>query len=180
MRLSRSVKPVHRDAASPRPPGRSLWLQTRPLTDRSVWGAVGSVKTFLLPLIGAVGFLGVTGCLGDPPPDPATAPLEVVASGNDVGKCALNREEVAAGRHEVVVITEGTQATVELHDEGGKVLFRQKGDTWPQSSEDETMQEVTEEDAEDDSVKLAAGEYTFVCRYRGGPAGVARLTVVPN
>jgi hypothetical protein len=140
---------------------------------------VGSVRAFLLPLIGAVGCLGLAGCFGDPPPDPATAPLEVVANGKDAGKCVLNREEVAAGRHEVVVITEGLQATVELHDEGGKVLFRQKGDTWPQSSEDETMQEVTE-DVEDDSVKLAAGEYTFVCRYRGGPTGEARLTVVPN
>jgi hypothetical protein len=139
---------------------------------------VGSVRAFLLSLIAAVGCLGLIGCFGDPPPDPATAPLEVVANDN-AGKCALNREEVAAGRHEVVVITEGIQATVELHDESGKVLFRQKGDTWPQASEDETMPEVAE-DAEDDSVKLAAGEYTFVCRYRGGIPREARLTVVPN
>ena len=137
------------------------------------------MRAHLLSLIGAVGCLGLTGCLGDPDPDPATAPLEVVANGNDAGRCVLNRESVAAGSHEVVVITEGVQAIVELHDEGGNVLFRQKGDTWPQSSEDETMPEVAE-DAEGDSVELAAGEYTFVCRYRGGPTGEAPLTVVPN
>jgi hypothetical protein len=141
---------------------------------------VESVRTFLLSLIGAVGALGVTGCLGDPPPDPRTAPLEVVANGKDAGKCALNREDVAPGRHEVLVITEGTQATVELHDARGRVLFRQKGDTWPQPSDGKSVREVIVTGAQDDYVKLAAGEYTFVCRYRGGPTGDAQLTVVPG
>jgi hypothetical protein len=44
-----------------------------------------------------------------------------------------------------------------------EVLFRQKVDTWPQYSEDETIPGVAE-GAEDDSVKLTADEYTFICR----------------
>lgn len=39
------------------------------------------------------------GCFGDPPPDPATAPLEVVVEG-----CVLNRPEVAPGAHAVAVV----------------------------------------------------------------------------
>ncbi|WP_143553955.1 hypothetical protein [Serinicoccus sp. CUA-874] len=44
----------------------------------------------------------VSACLGDPPPDPASAPLEVVLDG-----CGLNRDEVAPGEHEVSVVGEG-------------------------------------------------------------------------
>ncbi len=49
-----------------------------------------------LSLVGAV---ALGGCFGDPPPDPATAPLEVVLEG-----CALNRPEVTPGTHDVTVI----------------------------------------------------------------------------
>lgn len=44
----------------------------------------------------------VAGCLGDPPPDPATALLEVVLDG-----CVLNRHEVAPGPHEVALVGSG-------------------------------------------------------------------------
>jgi len=44
----------------------------------------------------------LSGCFGDPPPDPATAPLEVVLDG-----CLLNRDEVAAGPHDVAVVGDG-------------------------------------------------------------------------
>lgn len=56
--------------------------------------------------------LAVTGCLGDPPPDPATAPIEIV-----VDDCAINRSEVGSGRHSVTVIGEGQVEIADASDE---------------------------------------------------------------
>lgn len=62
-----------------------------------------------------VGALGVTvvlsGCIGDPRPDPDVAPLEVVIEG-----CVLNRDTVAPGTHDVSVIGAGE---VTFRDESG-------------------------------------------------------------
>ena len=44
----------------------------------------------------------LSSCFGDPAPDPATAPLEVV-----LDSCALNRDEVAPGTHEVSIVGAG-------------------------------------------------------------------------
>jgi hypothetical protein len=51
----------------------------------------------------AVAALMLSGCFGDPPPDPASAPLEVVVGSSQLPDqpCLLNREEVAAGEHVV-------------------------------------------------------------------------------
>lgn len=53
-------------------------------------------------LLGACVVAALTACLGDPPPDPASAPLEVVLDG-----CGLNRDEVAVGSHDVALVGEG-------------------------------------------------------------------------
>lgn len=72
-------------------PGCVRSARVRPV--RAVLGRVGLI---------ALGLGAVSGCLGDPPPDPAEAPIEVV-----VEKCDLNRESVAAGTHEVTVVGTG-------------------------------------------------------------------------
>src|SRR5687767_10587456 len=67
-------------------------------------------------------FLLLAGCFGDAPPDPETAPLEVVVGSSEAPDqpCLLNREEVAAGEHEVTVFAEGGQATVVIRDAAGR------------------------------------------------------------
>jgi hypothetical protein len=57
----------------------------------------------------------LTACLGDPPPDPETAPLEVVLDG-----CVLNRDEVAAGPHEVALVGDGRLVVTD--EDGDEVL----------------------------------------------------------
>lgn len=57
----------------------------------------------------------LSGCLGDPPPNPATAPLEVV-----MDSCQLNRERVAPGTHEVSIIGAGQLLVTD--ESGGEVL----------------------------------------------------------
>lgn len=60
------------------------------------------------------------GCFGDAPPDPATAPLEVV-----LDQCQLNRPQVAPGRHRVDAIRyEGDgPGRVVVTDENGEVIL---------------------------------------------------------
>ncbi|MEO5833371.1 MAG: hypothetical protein ABIR83_08365 [Nakamurella sp.] len=60
--------------------------------------------------------VALAGCFGDPPPDPATAGLEVVIEG-----CVLNRPEVAPGTHDVVVINH------DKHQPGRLVVSDQVG-----------------------------------------------------
>ena len=57
----------------------------------------------------------LSGCFGDPPPDPATAPLEVV-----MDSCQLNRAQVAPGTHEVTIIGAGQLLVTD--ESGGEVL----------------------------------------------------------
>lgn len=63
----------------------------------------------------------VAGCLGDPPPDPETAPLEVVLDG-----CLLNRPEVAAGTHDLALVGDGQLVVT---DEAGKEVLSLPGGT---------------------------------------------------
>lgn len=64
-----------------------------------------------------VALLLPAGCafLGDPPPAPEVAPLEVVAK---VDACLLNRDSVAAGTHDTAVIVEQGTGRVRLLQEG--------------------------------------------------------------
>ena len=65
----------------------------------------------------------LSGCMfvGDPPPEPNVAPIEVVAKPDS---CLLNRDSVAAGTHEVVVIMEVGSGRVRLTKDGEVVLDR--------------------------------------------------------
>lgn len=74
------------------------------------WRVVALVPMGLI-LTGALG-----GCLGDPPPDPATAPLEVVLDG-----CALNRPDVAPGTHQLALVGSGELV---VDDESGQEVHR--------------------------------------------------------
>lgn len=76
----------------------------------TAWRAVALVPAGLI-LTGALG-----GCLGDPPPDPATAPLEVVLDG-----CALNRPDVAPGTHQIALVGSGELV---VDDESGQEVHR--------------------------------------------------------
>lgn len=60
------------------------------------------VRSVRLMVSASVALLVLTGCLGDPPPDPETAPLEVV-----LDECVLNRSEVTNGEHQVTAIGSG-------------------------------------------------------------------------
>lgn len=69
--------------------------------------------------LGAGALAGLGACMGDPAPDPATAPLEVVLDG-----CVLNRDEVAAGTHDVAVVGGGSLVVT---DEGGSQVLSLTG-----------------------------------------------------
>ena len=109
--------------------------------------------------------------MGDPPPDPSTAPLEVVVNDAEDGRCILNREDVAAGVHEFVVIAEGSGATVELRDQTGQTVFQ---------PEDPPASAVGEQQEGAGVVELVEGRYTVVCQYPGGATDEARLIVTAD
>ena len=93
----------------------------------------------------------LAGCLiGDGPPDPAVAPIEVVAK---VDSCLLNRDSVAAGTHEITVIME--QGT-------GRVRLLQ---------DDRLVQVLPSE-----PLTLMSGDYVFECVV-DGRRSTAALTV---
>lgn len=66
-------------------------------------------------LLTAAILVAATGCLGDPPPDPEIAPLEVV-----LDTCTLNRPEVGSGIHNVAVV--GPGQLVITDETGNEVL----------------------------------------------------------
>lgn len=123
--------------------------------------AAGVLGAFVL----VIGFMF---SMGDPPPDPSEAPLEVVANDADGESCILNREDVAAGRHEFAVITEGSGAAVELHDETGNAVFRSDN---PEGSA------VAEGQEGIGALELSEGQYTVVCLYPDGARGETPLVV---
>lgn len=114
-------------------------------------------------LLSVISLLGLTGCpsFGDPAPDPSVAPLEIVVEG-----CVLNRESVAAGTHEVTVISQGQPATVRIVNESGQVVFTTKaiaGGVGP--------------DAGSPSVELASGRHVVECSPEGGTSMSVPLQV---
>lgn len=84
-----------------------------------------------------------SGCalLGDPPPAPDVAPIEVVAKPN---ACLLNRDSVAAGTHDTAVIVEQGVGRVRLLQDDRVVLDRPGG-------------------AGSTAVTLSAGAYVVEC-----------------
>lgn len=82
-----------------------------------------------------VAVLSVSGCFGDPAPDPTTAPMEIVVDG-----CALNRSQVGAGTHDVSVVGAGE---VEIVDAAGKVVLSLSSTTNGQGKLTTTAQTYT-------------------------------------
>lgn len=103
-------------------------------------------------LTAAAALAVMAGCMGDPPPAPETAPLEVVLE-----SCTLNRPSVKAGGHDVAVVGSG-RAT--FTDPAGSVVLTAPGD-------EETPAQI----------QLDAGTYGVVCEPEGGDVGEARLEV---
>ena len=105
----------------------------------------------LLMLVSA---LTVAGCLGDPSPDPESAPLEVVMDG-----CKLNRSDVAAGTHEVSVLGAGV---VEISDTSGQVVLS-----------------VSSEENGQGQLQTTAQSYTVRCTTSSGVESSAELDSAP-
>jgi hypothetical protein len=99
----------------------------------------------------AVVSLLLSGC-GDPAPDPAQAPIEVVLDG-----CELNRSAVAPGTHEVSIVGSGR---LEILDASGSVV-------------------ATLSSPAPESVTLGEESYTFVCE-TSGQTERARLDSDPD
>lgn len=110
-------------------------------------------------------WLLAAGCFGDPPPDPDVAPIEVVAESRQRADepCLLNRNEIGAGTHEVVAITEGGAVTVRIRDSAGAVLVELKTTESPAGSE----------------VTLGTGAHAVECMFDDGSIASVPLRVVP-
>ncbi len=127
--------------------------------------AIGATaRRLVLPLLGLP---LLSGCLGDPPPPPETAPLEVVvgSSTRPQEPCQLARSELGAGRHDLLLISEHGPAVVVIRGPEGSVVFR--GDAGPSAP------------AVLASVELAAGPHLVECTPAGGPISHAPLRVDP-
>ena len=105
-------------------------------------------------------------CLGDPAPDPAVQPLEVVVGSETTPDqpCLLNVAEVGAGTHDVTVISQSGPATVRILDPAGTVVL-------------EAEAEGGESAAQPGSVELEAGTYRVECRPASGSASETELRV---
>lgn len=116
---------------------------------------------------GLAALASLSGCFGDPPPAPEVAPIEVVVGsrGTPSGPCLLNRDEVAAGVHDVTVIAERGPARVVLTDETGDVVL-------DVGAAPGSVGQVA-------SVRLDEGHHVVRCRIEGGAAGEAALRVGP-
>lgn len=125
----------------------------------------GQVVAFIVIVFGLLALLSIV--IPDPPTGRDIAPLEFVAIDANDAQCILNREDVAAGMHEVSLITEGSRATAELLDETGNAVFRSE-DPGP---------ELAKEQMVPYAVKLEEGRHTLVCRYPSGAVGEATLDV---
>ncbi len=77
-------------------------------------------------LLGTGALVTLQGCLGDAPPDPRSAPLEVVLDG-----CHVNRPDVQAGSHEISIIGEGR---LSVTDEAGTEVLEAGGMQIPQNA----------------------------------------------
>ena len=141
----------------------------RSMGDHSGSTARTGRRSFAL-LLGVLPLLGLTGCLtGDPPPDPSVAPLEIVVeSSQGEEDCLLNRESVAAGTHEVTVISQGQPAAVRILDESGEVVFT-----------DSAVTGGVGPDEGSPSVELDSGRHVVECIPEGGTSMTVPLQVDP-
>jgi hypothetical protein len=117
----------------------------------------------------------LSGCMGDPPPDPEVQPLEIIV-GNpdpDYGPCLLNVEEVGAGTHEVTPVTMAGKARVRILDPSGVVVFKRTIQEHPAEG---GGHEVLEE--EQGTVRLEAGKHRVECTLTDGTHSTS-LRVVP-
>lgn len=121
------------------------------------------------------GVVLLTGCLGDPPPDPETQPLEIIV-GNpdpDYGPCLLNVDEVGAGTHDVTPINLAGKARVRILDPSGTVVFER---TLREQPGEGGGHQVPQSDQA--TVLLAAGEHRVECILTDGIHATS-LRVVP-
>lgn len=125
----------------------------------------GQVLAFIVIVFSLLALLSIA--IPDPPSGRDVAPLEFVAINADDAQCILNRGDVAAGMHEVSLITEGSGAIAELLDETGNAVFRSE-DPGPELAKEQMIPYA---------VKLEEGRHTLVCRYLGGAVGEATLDV---
>lgn len=88
--------------------------------------AARAQRAAILVLLGAGGLPTLAGCLVDDPPDPRSAPLEVVLDG-----CQLNRPDVEAGPHEISIIGEGR---LSVTDEAGAEVLEAGGMQVPENA----------------------------------------------
>lgn len=109
--------------------------------------------------------LVASGCFGDPPPDPDVAPIEVVAGSKQRADapCLSNRDEVGAGTHELVAITEAGPVTVRIRDSAGAVVVELEATERPAASE----------------VTLGTGTHTIECMFKDGSTASVLMRVVP-
>ena len=114
--------------------------------------------------VGLLALVTVPAC-SDPPPDPSTAPIEVVANSRAKPDeaCLLNRESLGAGTHELVVIAESAPALVRVQDREGVALLEV---------------EVGQGATKSSTVELEAGVYTVSCSdVSGSPVTSVSLRV---
>jgi len=102
----------------------------------------------------------LTGCLGDPPPDPEVQPLEIIVGNFDpeFGPCLLNVDEVGAGTHDVTPMTTVGKARVRIIDPWGAVVFERAIDEHQAEGGGHRVPQ-----SDQGSVLLAAGEHRVEC-----------------
>ena len=115
------------------------------------------------------------GCLGDPPPDPETQPLEIIAGNPDpeYGPCLLNVDEVGAGTHELTSMSMAGSATVRILDPSGAVIFERRLDEHAAEAGGHEVQGEAPE-----SVRLGPGDHRVECTLSDG-THTTGLLVVP-
>lgn len=117
----------------------------------------------------------VSGCMGDPPPDPEVQPLEIIVGNPDpeYGPCLLNVDEVGAGTHDVTPVAMAGKARVRILDPSGAVVFKRTIQEHPAEG---GGHEVVQEDQ--GTVRLQAGEHRVECVLADGTHATS-LRVVP-
>jgi hypothetical protein len=104
---------------------RITWPEAPTEACRATRAATRAVR-HLAPTLASIALL--SGCIGDPPPDPENQPLEIIAGNPDptYGPCVLNVDEVGAGTHEVMPLTLAGEARVRILDPSGAVVFKRR------------------------------------------------------
>jgi hypothetical protein len=122
------------------------------------------------------GVVLLSGCFGDPPPDPEVQPLEIIV-GNpdpDYGPCLLNIGQVGAGTHEVTpILMAAGPARVRILDPSGVVVFERTLEEHPAEGGGHQVPA-----ADQGAVRLAAGEHRVECVLVDGTHATP-LRVVP-